>query len=117
MAGKIVAHRFPQRLQLPACCIFRTDTDHFSNLLGVQVAAEATIEVDVLASSRKGVLLAGESLRQALQGFSGGIGTVTIDAILLQNSGDVFENPDPGESVPSIWHKTYEFTVLFQGAS
>lgn len=102
----------PQDGALAAITLQRISEDHVHNLEGGAGLARPRIQVDCWSSKYSEAQSLGEAVREALQGFTGTVDSVTIHSCLLDNRADLFEPPKDG-SDKGIYHIALDFQLIY----
>ena len=81
----------PQNIADPCISFQRIDTPREYSLTGYANLASPRIQVDCWAETYEGATALANAVRQAVQGFSGDIGSVTVYAVFVVDERDSYE--------------------------
>lgn len=94
---RIYPQVIPQDAEMPAMAYQRISGPRDHSHSGPSGLVVARMQLTCMAASYDGAKALGEAVRAAMDGYSGTMGTVTVDACLLDNEIDsfaaVFEKP------------------------
>lgn len=105
---RIYPQVIPQDAEMPAMAYQRISGPRDHAHTGPTGLVSARVQLTCMAASYDGAKALGEAVRAAMDGYSGTMGTVTVDACLLDNEIDsfaaVFEKPVVRYDY-SIWYQ------------
>lgn len=101
-------------LALPAIVITRITGGYGHDLDGGDGTASPVFQLSVFAATNQSADAVAGALREAMQGFIGGVwGTTPIDSVLLQNELDLFEEDATGGD-QGTHHVMLEYLIVHQ---
>ena len=106
---RIFACRRPQNVTGDALCFWRTSGGHDHNLQGSSGTAIPTFALEVLSTDYMAADTIAEAVRQAMQGFSGSMGSTVVKSVILADEQDGFD-----ESEKSDDETTFRIALLYQ---
>ena len=107
-AGRIYPLMLPQNHTLPAVTFTRIAATRTRSLDGPSGMARAVFQVDAWAATYGGAKTLAETLRQALDGHRGAMGSETVGGVLLTAERDLFDHETGTYRVSmdfAIWHQ------------
>lgn len=102
----------PQNSALPAIVYQRITGGHEHMIAGAAGNANPVIQIDCLAASYSAAKSVAEQVRQALQGYSGAMGSDTVHACVFRNEIDLFEPPDDGSDV-GVYRTVLDYAIRY----
>lgn len=114
IGNRYYPHQVPrENTTWPAVTYYRSSTEHHHLLAGSAGWAMADVALDVWSPSYADTYTTAETLRMALQGFSGWWGCVQIGGIWLDGEDDT--GPEkPGDGSGTWWYsRSLDFRIAF----
>ena len=89
----------PQDATLPAAVYNVVFAEPHDVLTGSSGSVTSTVQVDIYSDSHISSNSAGEAIRLVTQGYSGSMGSETINAVRLTNRNETYEPPTDGSDL------------------
>lgn len=92
----------PQGVSGDAICFWRTSGGHDHNLTGSSGTAIPSFSIEVLSDSYTQAEIIAEAVREAMQGFSGTMGTTQVKTVILEDEKDAYDAPQDATDAPTF---------------
>lgn len=98
----------PQTPVLPYAVMFRVDGPRVYGMEGASGLVAARVQIDIYSKTAKQARDVGRTIRQVLSGFRGEQSGVNLQAVLLLDEGDGYEDS------PELQRVTHDYRVWYQ---
>lgn len=116
ISTRVYPQMLPQNAILPAITYHCYGVDSTYYTTGAANWAEGRWQIDIWANTLVSVTAIGEAVRNALQGYSGSIGSATVHVVILENQQTLYEPPVRSDDQP-IHHLAQQYKIIYPESS